>query len=205
VVMSAQTGAAEKALAVGIGRLTPAAAGFDPACVTATLGLVTYSGCTVTVTDTSGTWTVTVNGTVTRAIAGAIANVGWDLRTHFTAADTTFAMALDVHQAGAITITPPANTTAPWTLVGSARSDMDMNFPVTGMNVSASVTVLADYDLKFMTASSCATGVTGGTLQIRRVWTKRPMGSTAADSPDEGLLFTWNDCGSVNVAWGTPQ
>lgn len=204
-VMSAQTGAAQKALAVGMGRLTPAGAGFDnPACVSVTPGVITYSGCKITVPNTTGaTETITVNGTVTRAVAGAVANVGWDLRTHFTSTDPSMTLALDMHQTGAIAITAPAITTDPWTLVGSARSDTDVNVSANGMSVSASVTVLAGYDLQFVNDPSFC--VTGGTIELRRVWTKRPTGVTTAQVPDEGILFTWNGCGNVNVAWGTRQ
>jgi hypothetical protein len=208
-VMSAQTGAAGKAISVGIGKLTPAAAGFqDPACVTATTGAVTYSNCVVTMTDptTGVAENVTVNGTVTRTVSGLVANVGWDLHTHLTATDSTTTLALGVHQTGAITITaPPVGTTDPWTLAGSARSDTDMTASAYGVNVSASVTVLAGYnDLQFV-VNAGAVAMTGGSIELRRVWTARPPNVTEAQLPDEGFLFTWDGAGNLLVAVGTKQ
>lgn len=206
-VMSAQTGVAGKAIQVGIGKLTPTAAGFDPACVTASLTRVTYSGCVVDVTNTDGTWRVTVNGTVTRALLGtgpATANVAWDLSTHFDGTSTTtgYSLALDVHQTGAVTITEPAVSTDDWTLTGSARADTNLRFSMTGMSVSASETLLTDYNLAFQydAALSQATP-TNGTIELRRVWTEQPAGS---NEPDVGVLFTWNG-GAVTAVFGARQ
>lgn len=158
--------------------------GFDnPACVTIVPGAsITYTGCTVTL-DTA---VIKVGGKI--ALTGA--TLGWDLATQMTDANASYSMTIDVHATGALTFGATSVT-------GRARSDTRASVTSSGATMVAAYTTLADLDLQFARDPFC---VTGGTLELRRVWTERPMGMSATGPyADQGLRFTWQGCGSVLV------
>ena len=45
--------------------------------------------------------------------------------------------------------------------------------------------------------------VTGGSVEVKRVWTARPAGSTAADFKDVAAKITWTGCNALTVAHST--
>jgi hypothetical protein len=45
--------------------------------------------------------------------------------------------------------------------------------------------------------------VTGGTLEAKRIWVKRPNGATAVSLPDKGAKVTWASCGNATIAIST--
>lgn len=159
--------------------------GFDDAgCLTIVPGAsVTYAGCTVTL----GTGLVRVDGKIT--LSGP--TLGWDLTSRFTDAATGYSMSAAVHATGALTFGAA-------TVTGQARSDTQATVTSGGMSVSAAYTTLADVALELQRDPFC---VTGGTLELRRVWTKRPAGApSTGEYADQGLRFTWQGCGTVLVA-----
>ncbi|BDG02676.1 hypothetical protein [Anaeromyxobacter oryzae] len=196
---AAQIASARKVVALGLNGAVPAA--FDASCITVIPGKITYNHCseTSTVTSTDGTTetiTASIDGSVTRTVAVGTASASWDISVRATMT-TSDPMRIDVtnHYTGGLQLTAT-------TLAGNSRSDVTLDASAQGMNVSAAYSTLADYDLDFATGPFC---VTGGTLELRRVWSKRPTGATATDLPNQAVLFTWNGCGNVTAAWGTPQ
>jgi len=185
----------KRAVAFAAGEVQAAVAGFaDPACVSVAPGAITFSNCTQTSTDpVSGTETLTVDGTISRTVAGGSATAAWDVRVRLSSTDGDFAMDVASHYSGAFHLTAA-------TLAGHSRTDAVVNVSVPGTAVSAEVTHLADYDLLFAADPFC---VTGGTLEVRRVWTRRPAMGDPAQMQDQGVKLTWLGCGLVNVARGT--
>lgn len=158
----------------------------DPGCVTASPGEVRYTSCVLTMPEQG--MAMAVNGTFGRA--GDV--VSWDVTMTVTMTDVDFTMTSGNHLHGSITFGAS-------TIVGQARSDQSVNAHVQGQSVRAGATTIADLDLEYVAGPFC---VTGGTLELRRVWTRRPTGATSADLPDQGVKFTWQGCGQVLVAWG---
>ncbi len=156
----------------------------DPTCMTIVpTSSITYGGCTVTL-DTA---VIRVDGKIT--VSGA--TLGWDLTTRMTDANLSYSMNVGVHATGALTF-------GATTVAGRARSDTQATVSGGGSTVRVAYTTLADVDLDFVREPFC---VTGGTLELRRVWTERSAGiPTDGDYADQGLLFTWQGCGTVLVA-----
>ena len=168
------------------------------ACVTVQPGVIRYSNCTETetFTDDTGTYTatITMNGTFSFTLSGGNTALDWDV--DMVLEQTGSGMNLDVKNGytGSLDIGPA-------TIVGGARSDLDARVSMTGYpSVDFALTHLVDYDLDYQAEPFC---VTGGTLELRRVWRDRPTGATSGDLPDEGVLFTFTGCGAAQVAWGT--
>lgn len=191
--------AAQKAVAVGLGAVQPT---YAPSCITVVTGdvaSVTYQDCTETVDDPDLgiTWTIAVNGSLTRTRTATGATIGWRLVVSGQGAVATEQGPVTFRHKGVFAGEVAVGDT---TIVGTTRSDTSLSASFRGQSDSASVTHLADYDLTYATAPFC---LTGGTIEVRRVWTNRPEGATADDLPDGGLLFTFGpQCGQVVVAFG---
>lgn len=189
-----------------IGSFSPGAVGagsgaaFDvPACVSVSSGKVTFSGCRVTISETSGGTTlggsVTVNGDV--ALSADRQTLTWDLTYGVVLNATgTSALAMNgaMHSAGNVVATA---TTA----VGSATSELSLTVSAGGQTASAAMDESLAFNLT--RSDACASGVTGGTLEAKRVWASRPAGATAADLPDEAAKVTWSGCGVATVQLGS--
>lgn len=156
----------------------------DPGCVTLAPGLVTYAACTVTI----DTIVIRVDGRISRTGP----TLAWDLATRMTESDPQYSTTITVHATGALAFGVAD-------VSGRARSDTQATFSGTGTpSMRFAYTTLADVDLDFVRDPFC---VTGGTLELRRVWTERPPGMlTTGEYADQGLLFTWQGCGTVLVA-----
>lgn len=176
------------AAALGGGTLAPQAVGDgfdDPACATLVPGRITYSRCTI-----SGMTGVDMelSGWVSRA--GDV--VAWDLDTTVTMTDVDFTFTTRMAATGSLTVTAS-------TIRGGARSDVAAVGSADGMSFRMGYTTLADLDLTYQPAPSFC--VTGGTLEVRRVWTERMAGMpTTGEYADQGAKLTWLGCGVVEVA-----
>lgn len=183
MALQGSTSTARTVAALG-GPAAVMAYGFDdPTCLTIVPGAsITYTGCTVTL----GTSVVRVDGKI--SLSGA--TLGWDLTSRLTDAGTGYSMIAAVHATGALTF-------GATTVNGRARSDTSATVTGNGATVSAAYTTLADVALELQRDPFC---VTGGTLELRRVWTQRPAGMPATGQyADQGLRFTWQGCGTVLV------
>lgn len=189
-----------------IGSFSPAAVGatsaavFDvPACAAVTSGKVTFAGCRVTVAQSSGgsstSGSVTVNGAVSLAADGQ--TLTWNL-TYGIALTMSGASPLTtsgtLHSAGRVLVTA---TTA----VGAITSEVSLTVSASGQTASAGLDESLVFDLA--RSDTCGSGVTGGTLEAKRVWTSRPIGVTPAQLPDEAAKVEWTSCGTARVQLGT--
>jgi hypothetical protein len=191
---AAQLAVTRKVVGLGVRGVVPAA--FDPACVIVIPGKITYNHCVDSITNPDGTSeSYTIDGSITRTVAVGTASASWDVSVHATLTDVDMSMNMTDHFTGGLALTAT-------TLTGNSRSDVTFSIAAQGMNMSGAYSNVADYDLQFVTGPFC---VTGGTLELRRVWTKRPTGSTTQDMPNQGIKFTWTGCGAATAAWGTQQ
>lgn len=176
------------AAALGGGTFAPQAVGDgfdDPACATLVPGRITYSRCTIS--GMTGT-DVQLDGWVSRA--GDV--VAWDLDSTVTMTDVDFSFTTRMAATGSITVTGS-------TIRGGARSDVAASGQGNGMTFRMGYTTLADLDLTYAPAPSFC--VTGGTLEVRRVWTQRMAGMpTTGEYADQGAKLTWLGCGVVQIA-----
>jgi len=186
------TGGSHRALAAG---------GFDnPACVQTSATGVTLTGCSATVEDVSGGTTFRVVVTATGSVGYAVASqtLSWDLRVGETVAisgASSGSASGSFHLAGSLTVTAT-------TMVGHMATELSMTASGNGQSMTVGVDESVDVDVTYAAAASCATRVTGGTLEARRVWTARPQGATAADLPDAAAKVTWTGCGAATIQLG---
>jgi hypothetical protein len=185
---------------------TPSAVGatgespFDvPSCAVVSGGKVTFTGCKVTVSQSSGgtstNGSVTVNGEV--SLSADHQTLTWELTygVSLTMSGTSsLSMSGSQHSKGNIVATA---TTA----VGSVTSEVSLTVSASGQTLSAAVDESLTFDVT--RSDGCATGVTGGTLEAKRVWTSRPAGAPADQLPDEAARIQWNGCGTGTVQFGT--
>jgi len=94
---------------------------------------------------------------------------------------------------GALTLTPS-------TLKGQTASSVNATMSFQGLTASEVVTTSLVADLAYAAEPFC---LSGGTLTVAQVWTRRPAGATAADLPDQGWRFEWTGCGLFTVAHGS--
>ena len=189
-----------------IGTFSPAEVGvtssaaFDvPACAVVTSGKVTFNGCSVTVSQSSGgtstSGSVTVTGEV--SLSADRQTLTWDLTYGVALAmsgTSPLTMSGTLHSAGRVVATP---TTA----VGAITSEIALTVSAGGQTVSAAVDESLAFDVT--RSDGCASGVTGGTLEARRVWASRPSGASPAQLPDAAARVEWTGCGAATVRLGS--
>jgi len=172
---------------------------FDvPTCATVTPTSVSFSGCRVTVSQTGGGNTtsavMTLSGGASRAASGNGAS--WDLTLGVDLNMTgqqSVAASVRTHRAGNVEVTDAIAK-------GSATAENSVTATVNGQSISAAFDESLAFDLTH--SASCATRVTGGTLEAKRVWVTRPSGATPAQLPDEAVKITWTACGVATVQIG---
>jgi hypothetical protein len=171
----------------------------DPGCWSVTAAAVTFGNCTLTHIDGTAREVLTVDGALQRAGD----HVWWAVTVRIDASDSSLPASMAVSDRASGDLTFGAGT-----VDGFEQSDIYVHESVQGQSATAAVTYRADLGALAFTADPgvCATGVTGGTLTLKRVWTTRPSG-TGMDPElltDRALRFTWLDCGLVQVEVGTP-
>jgi hypothetical protein len=205
---AADAGSVSGALLQGgsIATFSPAAVGatsaaaFDvPSCAVVTSGRVTFSGCRVTVSQSSGgtatSGSVTVDGEV--SLSADKQTLTWDLNYGIglsMGGTTPMTMSGSLHSAGRVVAT---TTTA----VGSVTSEIALTVTAGGQTVSAALDESLAFDVT--RAATCASGVTGGSLETKRVWIARPAGVPSSQLPDEAARVEWSGCGTATVRVGT--
>ena len=175
-------------------------AAFDvPACAVVTTGKVTFNACRITVSQSSGgtstSGSVTVTGDV--SLSADRQTLTWDLTYGIgitTSGTSALAMTGTLHAAGRVVATP---TTA----VGTVATEVALTVSTGGQTLSAALDESLAFDVT--RSSSCASGVTGGTLEARRVWVARPTGVPASQLPDEAARVEWTGCGTATVRAGS--
>ncbi len=165
--------------------ITPSSGAFDnPACVTSTSTSVTLSGCTITINENSATAKVNADGNL--KVSGD--TLTWDvtIKVSFTETSSITGSA-SYHDSGTLTVTST-------TVKGSMLAELDITATANGQTQSFGVDESLNLDVTY--DPNCPTGVTGGTLEAKRVFTARPSSYTATNLPDRGAKVTWTGCGT---------
>lgn len=173
----------------------------NPACVTATPTSVTLSGCKVTVTETSGSESVTVivttDGSVT--LGNANQTLTWDLSMVLTIAATGASGSGRFHGAGKITVQAPT-ATADGTIQGDMTTEVSMSASGGGQSASLRIDEALDLNVTYRTSpSSC---VTGGTVEAKRVFADWSIPNVSRPA-DKGAEVEWQSCGNATIALST--
>jgi hypothetical protein len=87
------------------------------------------------------------------------------------------------------------------TAVGSVTSEIALTVTAGGQTVSAALDESLAFDVT--RSATCASGVTAGSLEAKRVWVSRPAGVPASQLPDEAARVEWSGCGTATVRVGT--
>lgn len=198
---TARVGAPQVRRAVGRSvALAVGGTGLDPACVGITPTSVTWSACVVSFSETDP-----YSGDTTDMTVRIDGRLGWNPGTGTTTwtIDERIAMTVvsggdTMRMNGTVGLGGTVTVTAS-TIVGHTGSDVDVAVNYMGMNLGEAVATSLDLDLGYQADPFC---VTGGTLTLQQLWTKRPAGATAADLPDQGWKFAWSGCGLFTVAHG---
>jgi len=193
----AQARMSRLASAYATGDLVAATQGFDnPACVSIDTTHVHYTGCVYT--DPGDGTTITLSGLMTRSDV----DVTWDasVAIHMTFVDPAGNVSVTVgsHLVGLIAVSPlDVNL---YNVIGAGRSDTGAAASGQGHYVAFSFTHKAYLDLVYQAGATAC--VVGGSVELKRAWSNRPTGYTAADLPNQGIKFVWGGCGSIQYAWG---
>ncbi|MBI5068041.1 MAG: hypothetical protein HZB56_07360 [Deltaproteobacteria bacterium] len=178
-----------------------AASGFDdPACVSATPTGVAFTRCAATVDDTfQGTTShsvVTIDGTV--SFVAATGTLAWDLTSGITLAISDASglttVGGTVHMSGSI-------ATSATTVKGHSGTELAMTLAHGGQSFAIGADESLDVDVTYADAATCATRITGGTLEAKRVITAWP--TTQNRPPDAAAKVTWTGCGAATIQLGT--
>ena len=165
----------------------------NPGCVTKTATSLTLSGCKISISDsaTSSTATITADGSAT--LGGQ--TLTWKFTIGVDLNDSSGDSAsVTVGRSGTLTVTSAS-------IQGNVLSTLNGSWTVGGNSDSLAVSEAVILDgITFQTNPDC---ITGGTLEAKRVWAKRPSGMAATDYPDRGAKVTWTGCGIVTVAFST--
>jgi hypothetical protein len=191
----------------GLGALAKGAAAahaivpLDP-CTTVTATSVTWTDCVETEStvdpDTGASWsmTITIDG-----------SVSWDPDAGTTTWGIHQTVGMSQSEQGfSMQVTAAADSNGSMTVTGStialaAESRMAATTILAGMRFDERVVNTAAADLDYVTDPAFC--ITGGTLTVEQRWEERPMGSTAAQLPDQGWRFDWTGCGLFTVAHGS--
>jgi hypothetical protein len=161
---------------------------WPPGCIHTTATSVTYVGCS----QTASGLTLTLDGTVSRTAN----SVDWSLRVTMTGtvASSAGAIAID---AGSDLVGTMAFGSG--TVRGRSSSATRVTASAAGIpSATAAATTTATLDLAYQASPFC---ITGGTVELTRVWTARPMGRASTPPYDDrGYRFTWSGCGQATVA-----
>lgn len=156
----------------------------NPGCATTSGGTMTMSRCSVTFTDQTTTTTITADGTAT-LVPGSLT---WDFTVGMTMTDSAFSMTAQAHRSGTLRATSS-------TVVGEALTEVSASASVGGRSESVAVSESLSLDLAF--AAGC---INSGTLEAKRVWSRRPGDTSGGDYSDRGALVKWTGCGVATIA-----
>jgi len=166
----------------------------NPACLVETPTSVQLTNCSITLTSTNLREVITASGSM--SVDPTTRTLAWDLSIGI-ALEVSGAEPLSVsasnHVAGQLTVTAT-------TVRGSMQSELSGSVSAQGQRVVMGVDESVDLDLTYADAAACASRVTGGTVEARRVWTARPQG---ANLPDAAAKVTWTGCGAATIQLGT--
>jgi len=151
-------------------------------CATKSGNTITFTNCT----ETESGITVTVNGSVTAKSD----TVTWDVKAVVSGTDSGVTVNANLHESGSLTVTATKVT-------GNALLDLSGSVSNGSKTVNFGVAVAAVVDLTYQSDPAC---ITGGTLEVKRVWTQVPEGASGSEFTNAGVKLTWSSCNTFVVA-----
>jgi hypothetical protein len=165
---------------------------FDPDCIIETETKVTFNNCTDTFTEDTVTETITLDGYL--SVGGANnQTLTWDVDYKMVMNNTgtsPSSLTVKYHESGTLTVTDT-------TVVGNMLWELTYSGSSGGQSISFGMAQALVLDLVYQTDPVC---VTDGTLEAKRVWTKRPSGATAEQLPDVAVKIEWSACGTAQIS-----
>ena len=175
-------------------RLGATSGGFDdPRCAVVSADAVGFDGCTVSLDSGDMQGELRVDGSVTLSTNRQA--VAWDLTLTMDLRgmgdSSGFGATARYHRSGNLAFTET-------TLQGKSLAELSASASGNGQSTSASAAESVEVDLTYQASPPC---VTGGTLEAKRVWTRRPAGASATELPDAAAKVTWTGCGEGTIAF----
>jgi hypothetical protein len=168
----------------------------DPACVTTTATSVAFKACAISISDVDAHGTLHLDGSFTVSSDHRTFDWGLTLAGSITVTATDFSGTgtIDFHESGTLTVTAS-------TMQGNMLAELGASATAsTGESDALGVHEAMVVDVTYRSSPSVC--VTGGTLEAKRVWTRRPSGSTATDLPDKAARLSWTGCNAGTIAVG---
>jgi len=154
-------------------------------CYKVTANSVTFTNCKFT--DSSDTTTsITVDG----SISTSADTVTWNYTMKLAFSDTSASMTATYKDSGTFTVTA---TTAK----GHDEADVSVSVTANGQSMTFGLAQAAELDVTH--SADCSTVITGGTFEVKRVWTQKPSNASGDVFKDRGVKFNWTGCGSATV------
>jgi hypothetical protein len=184
-VASAALGATPLALAVA--KPSPPSPGPSladtAACATVGPTSITFRNCLVA----DAGFNMTLDGT----ISFTATTTTWDMVSSFAGTQGASAYNVAIHDAGSFATTGSRIT-------GTATEDYGGSVSASGQTLSFGISTAAVVDVTYQ--STPAACITGGSIEVRRVWTQKPPGASGGAFADSGVKLTWTGCGSLQVS-----
>jgi len=158
--------------------------GFDDDCITITDTAITFDHCEFS----SGGSSTSTDGEVSIGDGGLA--IEWDLTVTSELAGEGFSSDARYHQSGNLAF-------GDGTISGEMLGELSATTTLGGTTVSYEMSEAAILDLEVQLSPAC---VIGGSLEARRVWTRRPEGYPATSTPDVGVLIEWTGCDQATIA-----
>jgi hypothetical protein len=152
------------------------------ACSAVSGNTVTFTNCV----ETYSSFSLTLNGTIT-ASAGTVT---WNVNATFSGSQNGATFSVALHESGTLTVTSTKVT-------GDALVEISASASSNGQSASVAASNAVILDVTY--DSGCATNVTGGGVEVKRVWTQKPSGASGSIYSDAGVKFTWPNCGNLTV------
>ncbi len=153
------------------------------ACSTVVGNTVTFTNCS----QSASGFSFTFSGTVT-ASAGV---VSWNVTGNFSVSSSSGSASFTMHEAGNIVVTSTKVT-------GDFASEFGGSASANGQSVRFGLATAVPLDVTYQTSPT--TCVTGGSVEVKRVWTQTPNGASGGVYKDAGVKITWTGCSTVQVA-----
>ncbi len=155
-------------------------------CTTSTASSVTFAGCKFTDTSDGSTVSVTLDGSVSMSSD----TLTWSYTMTMDLSSASTVVAATYKDSGNFTVTA---TTA------KAHDEAEFTAKVTTSGKTSTFGIAQAANLDVTHGTDCASTITGGSFEAKRVWTQKPSGVSADLVKDKAVKINWTGCGSATV------
>ncbi len=155
-------------------------------CTTSTASSVTFSGCKFTDTSDGSSVSVTLDGSVSMSSD----TLTWSYTMTLDLSNASTVVAATYKDSGNFTVTA---TTA------KAHDEAEFTAKVTTSGKTSTFGMAQAADLDVTHSTDCASTITGGSFEAKRVLTQKPSDVSGDLYKDKGVKINWTGCGSATV------